>query len=229
MVPLSTADFTRIKDTISKSLSAIAAVTPAAIGHILPKTEVVGKLYEAHVLSRMIQDLHHIEGLKVDLIGTGGRVMLKQKGGPINRAFPYFKLYKKGILFAELFTDTYFSTLSYSDIGGTLERSSYHELDIALLKPNCAGTPSFDQVFIAAECKATDMQKSIFREILGFRRELGCLVPGGIPTNFDHWPETHIRCNPASVHIFYCTDKTVDDYKENAKTYGIVLKHEPMS
>ncbi|HBL80438.1 MAG TPA: hypothetical protein DDZ79_11205, partial [Aequorivita sp.] len=100
--------------------------------------------------------------------------MLKQKGGPINRSFPYFEVWKNSNLKYELFTDLYFNTLSYHFKGSPTVQTNgdYHELDIALIEAHLNGIPKFSEVVMAVECKNTTISKNIIRELLGYRREL---------------------------------------------------------
>jgi hypothetical protein len=193
---------------------------------LMPVKSLQGKLYEAHVLATIIEKLVTLEGLQVTLIG-GSKLILKQKGGAINRAYPYFEVLKEGILFGELFTDVYFSTLSYQMKVSTARHKygDYHELDIALLKPDQNGYPQHSEVMIAIECKNTPIKKSIIREVLGFRRELSYLSLMAVPTDFSIWPVSHVHSDPNSVQMLYCSDHRVKRYVTNCIKFGIFLKY----
>lgn len=222
---LTPADISRIKKQITFILQAYASVAPARTNTLLPIRSLQGKLYEAHVLATICERLVTQEGFRITLVG-GRNLMLKQKGGAINRAYPYFKVWKGGTLFGELFTDVYFNTLSYQIKGYPSAQShgDYHELDIALLKPGQNGYPQHSEVIIAVECKNTSIKKSIIRELLGFRRELS-FYHNSIPTNFSKWPAVCINANPNSIQMLYCSDRRISRYASNCLEFGIILQH----
>lgn len=226
---LTATDITRIKSQITAILQANAGVAPARTMTLLPIRSLQGKLYEAHVLATICEKLVTQEGLRLTFVG-GNNLMLKQKGGAINRADPYFEVWNKQTLFGELFTDVYFNTLSYqmkrstsSLVGQTY--GDYHELDIALLKPGQNGVPQHSEVMLAVECKNTSIKKSIIRELLGFRRELSFWSPVPLRTNFRIWPATETNSDPNSVHMLYCSDNRVNRFTTNCSKFGIILEH----
>ena len=223
---LTQADITRIKNQIATILQANAGVAPARTNTLLPISSLQGKLYEANVLATICEKLVTQEGLSVNLVG-GRNLMLKQKGGAINRAYPYFEVWYGRTLFGELFTDVYFNTLSYHLKGSPARQTygDYHELDIALLKPGQNGHPQHSEVLIAVECKNTSIKKSIIRELLGFRRELSFWSYLPLPTNFSVWPATQTHSDPNSVHMLYCSDNRVNRYTTNCLQFGIILEH----
>lgn len=223
---LTPADITRIKNQITNILQRNAGVAPARTNTLLPIRGLQGKLYEAHVLATICEKLVTQEGLRVTLIG-GSNLMLKQKGGSIDKAYPYFEVWNGPTLFGELFTDVYFSTLSYQMKGSPSNQTygDYHELDIALLKPGQNGHPPYSEVMIAVECKHTSIKKSIIRELLGFRRELSFYSNIPQPTNFSVWPSTQTHSNPNSVHMLYCSDSRINRYTTNCLQFGILLEH----
>lgn len=223
---LTPADITRIKSQIATILQANASVAPARTNTLLPISSLQGKLYEAHVLATICEKLVTQEGLRVTLVG-GRNLMLKQKGGAINRTYPYFEVWNGRTLFGELFTDVYFNTLSYQMKGSPARQTygDYHELDIALLKPGQNGKPQHSEVMIAVECKNTSIKKSIIRELLGFRRELSFWSHLPLPTNFSVWPAIQTNSNPNSVHMLYCSDNRVNRYTTNCLQFGIILEH----
>ncbi|MGO4709452.1 hypothetical protein AB4Y90_10110 [Chryseobacterium sp. 2TAF14] len=155
--------------------------------------------------------------------------MLKQKGGPVNRDYPYIEVYSSGLLVAELWTDIEFTTMSHNINGSNriLTRQDYHELDIALTFPNISERPSFEQIYMAVECKNTKIEKRIIREILGYRRELSCLS-NNERTFFSNFPTNLVPSSPSSVHMFYCSDRNVLHYFNNCKIFGTFLIHHTM-
>jgi hypothetical protein len=223
---LTAADINRIKNEITGILNKNAGVAPARTNTLLPIRGLQGKLYEAHVLATICEKLVTQEGLRISLIG-GSNLMLKQKGGAIDRTYPYFEVWNGLTLFGELFTDVYFSTLSYQMKGSPRSQTygDYHELDIALLKPGQTGHPPFTEVMIAVECKHTSIKKSIIRELFGFRRELSFYSKIPLPTNFSAWPSTQTQSNPNSVHMLYCSDSRINRYTTNCLQFGILLEH----
>ncbi|WP_143092691.1 hypothetical protein [Arsenicibacter rosenii] len=223
---MTAADVARIKGQITAILQANAGVSPARITNLLPTRSLQGKLYEAHVLATIIENLVTQEGLQVTLIG-GSILTLRQKGGQINRVYPYFEVRNGGVLFGELFTDTYFATISYQMRGAPLRKTNgdYHELDIALLQPNLTGYPQHTDVMLAVECKNTSIKKSIIRELLGFRRELAFYTAAMQRTHFTTYPTNQTMSNPNSVHMLYCSDIRINRYTANCLQFGILLQH----
>jgi hypothetical protein len=57
----------------------------------VPATVSPGKLYEAHVLSRVVEHLVVDEGYTLTLVG-GSKIQLKSSPGPINRNYPRIEL-----------------------------------------------------------------------------------------------------------------------------------------
>lgn len=214
------------KADITNILQKHANIAPSRIQTLLPVSSLQGKLYEAHVLATICENLVTKEGLSLSLV-NGTKLRLKQKGSPINRTFPHIAVYKNGTLFGELWTDIYFNTLSYSLNGGSgfATYGDYHELDITLVRPGITGYPQHNEIFLAVECKNTTIKKSIIREMLGFRRELSYYHGSLHTTNFSTWPIDQVHANPASVHMLYCSDRNVTRYAPNCSTFGILLQY----
>ncbi|WP_250255134.1 hypothetical protein [Chryseobacterium sp. Marseille-Q3244] len=224
---MNTATITRIKNQITSVLNSHAGVAPARTQGLLPIKSLQGKLYEAHVLATIIENFVIKEKLQVKLI-SGSKLMLRQKGGAINRSDPYFEVWDGPTLIGDLFTDIYFTTISYQSRGGLPINKSYadyHELDIALCKPNQVGYPLFDQILLAIECKNTSLEKNIIREVLGFRRELSFYSSIPNQTVFNTFPIKYINADPASVHMLYCSDARINRYISNCEQFGIILKY----
>lgn len=223
---MTVADIARIKGQITTILQTHASVSPASTQTLLPTKSLQGKLYEAHVLATICQNLVTKEGFIITLVG-GSTLTLRQKGGPVNRTYPYFQIWDGTTLFGELFTDIYFATLSYQMRGAPAQKTNgdYHELDIALLEPNQIGYPQQSEVMLAVECKNTSIKKSIIRELLGFRRELSFYSSVPQPTNFSVFPTNQTYSNPNSVHMLYCSDCRINRYTQNCLQFGILLQH----
>jgi hypothetical protein len=222
-------EITTIKSKIASVLITNAGIAPTRTATLLPMKSLQGKLYEADVLATICENLVRHEGVTITLAG-GSHLMLKQKGGAIDRNYPYFQVWNGRTLFCEIFTDVYFDTLSYHIKGSPLPKvnGDYHELDIALLKPNLTGHPKHSDILLAIECKNTSIKKSIIRELLGFRRELSLYHKPSIPTNFKNWPITLINADPNSVHMLYCSDYRINRYSTNCAEFGILLQHHRM-
>ncbi|WP_289658332.1 hypothetical protein [Flavobacterium panacagri] len=224
---MTTAEIDEIKDNIADVLNRHANITPARTLSLLNITDLTGKLYEASVLAEVIERLAVDENLTVTLAGTGTFLHLKQKGGPINRNYPYFEISQGGRPVAELFTDIYFSTISRSRRANTLikQRGDYHELDIALIATGVQIRPEPEEILIAIECKNTTLEKSTIRELLGFRRELS-FVGYAEPTTFTNWPAPAINADPPSIHMLYTTHGSIlQHYRESCEAFGIKLIH----
>ena len=225
---MTTTDIARIKKKITTTLRINAGIAPARTRTLLPIKNLQGKLYEAHVLATICERLVTAEGLRITLVG-GPNLVLKQKGGPVNRAYPYFQVWKGATLFGELFTDIYFDTISYHYKGAHPTRSpgDFHELDIALISPGLTGHPRPDEILLAIECKHTSVEKSIIRELLGFRRELSFFSKPRL-THFSTFPAPFVNADPNSVHMLYCSDRNVTNYASNCLQFGIILQHHVM-
>lgn len=225
---LTSTDVVRIKTQITNLLKKNAGMSPAQVTGILPVKDLQGKLYEAHVLSVIIENLATQEKCTIKLVNTG-KLMLKQKGSPLNRTYPYFEVWKGGSLIGEIFTDTEFTSLSCSLRKAKVSNGDYHELDIGLFTPGCMDgkRPSYNEVLLAVECKATVFEKSIFREVLGFRRELS-MLKNKHKTIFNVWPIDEVPAVPSSVHLCYSTDGAIRRYSDNAIEFGILMIHETM-
>jgi hypothetical protein len=225
---LTTNDITRLKQQISASLQANAGISIASAIGILPTKDLQGKIYEAYILAFVIEKLVIVEGYSVQLVNNG-TLVLKQKGSPINRTYPYFTVHKNGKLIGEIFTDTEFTSLSFKlRRGTTFIPGDFHELDIAMFKPGCSGRPGHDQILLAVECKATEIGKNTFREMLGFRREM-TLLTNVNPTIFNTWPVRTVNSDPPSVHLCFSTDPAIIRYADNGRCYGIYVIHEPIN
>lgn len=226
---MTAADIIRIKSKIATVLQANAHIAPTRTATLLPTKSLQGKLYEADVLATICENLVNLEGLRITLSG-GSNLVLKQKGGPINRRYPFFQVWKGSTLFCEIFTDVYFDTLSYDIRGSHLVRGygDYHELDIALLQPNLTGHPKHTDILLAVECKNTSIKKSIIRELLGFRRELSFYHSRPKATNFTYWPKASIKADPNSVHMLFCSDYRINRFSTNCLEFGIILQHHTM-
>ncbi|WP_030484444.1 hypothetical protein [Nocardioides aequoreus] len=187
-----------------------------------------GKVYEAWILTLVLDRLEQIEGFKIALMG-GTKVHLKSSPGPINTGYPHFTLSRPGGPNLEVWTDVEFATLSFSTSGksGKPGQAHRHELDIVIVKDGVAGYPGHDDVVLGVECKNTGFQKSMARAVLGVRRELSLLrAPAATP--FKSWPTTAVPAEPPSVLLVYSTDASVDGYNEAGCVFGVEFHYEPL-
>jgi hypothetical protein len=214
----------KIKRRIEKAIRRYAHAESERAYNLVPSALTSGKLYEAHVLSLILERLHNDEGFNITLINSN-YVALKSSPGPINRAYPYFKLSRGTALAAELWTDVEFLTLSYSRSPMSQPRfGDFHELDILVVDPGVSGRPPHETIWLGAECKNTGYNKGLLKEILGVRRELSLLRDDG-PTHFQNWPRAQVPAHPGSCLLVYSTDATVLNYSSPGQLFGIDFYH----
>ena len=131
------------RDQIQRQLEQIfqrhLGVAPAVTQGLVPAAVSAGKLYEAHVLSRVVERLAVDEGYSLTLIG-GTKIQLKSAPGPINRSYPRIELKRGATCVAELWTDVEFLSLSHCKSPGAsitvLQKSA-----TGLLQPGSGSLP----------------------------------------------------------------------------------------
>jgi hypothetical protein len=194
---------------------------------LVPETVSSGKLYEAHVLGLLVENLATREGYDLILVG-GTKLRLKSAPGPINRSYPRIELCRAGGCVAELWTDIEFLSLSCAARqSGGCTKGDYHELDLVIVEPGQTGRPTHDSVWLGVECKNTGYEKGLLKEILGIRRELS-LLAADRSTRFTSWPRPSVPANPPSCLMVYATDPDVLEYAAPGEVFGIDFVHEPM-
>lgn len=225
----------RLGDVFKRHLGVSSAVAQG----LVPETVSSGKLYEAHVLSRIVERL--VKDENYDLTLTGGtKVQLKSSPGPINRSYPRIELRRGGSCIAELWTDIEFLSLSYWTRRRTgpkqgpsmflkppVTKGDYHELDIVIVTAGLTGRPKHDAIWLGIECKNTGYEKGLLKEILGIRRELS-LLDDEQQTKFTSWPRATVPANPPSCLLVFSTDANVADYSAPGAVFGIDFVHEAM-
>lgn len=188
-----------------------------------------GKLYEAWVLSIILERLRTREFFSVALVNSD-RVFLKSSPGPINPSYPHFVLRRGGVEL-DVWTDVEFLTLSYGmrypRTGSTPRTADYHELDIAIVPTGVMGRPFYSEIRMGVECKNSGFSKQMARAAFGVRRELSLLVAPN-STGFDSWPRSEVPARPPSVFSVYSTDPNIRKYDESGQIFGIDFIHEPM-
>lgn len=217
-----------VKKRVEAAIRRYAKAASVAEYALVPSSLTSGKLYEAHVLSLVLERLHDDEGLSVLLVNSR-LIPLKSAPGPINRKYPHFELRRNGTLIAELWTDIEFLTLSYAQAGGALPPTpgDYHELDLVVVTPGLAGRPRHRDLLLGIECKNTGYTKGLLKSILGIRRELS-LLQDERPTHFRSWPRSRVPADPPSCLCVYSTDPGVGGYTAPGRVFGIDFFHEPM-
>ena len=219
------------RDEIQKQLRKIfkehLGASSATTLQLVPQKLKTGKLFEAYVLSRVVERLALDEGYSLKLVG-GRKIKLKSSHGPKNRSYPRIELWRSGTRLAELWTDVEFLSLSYFIRGTpTLTKGDYHELDILIVDLGASGRPRPDEVWLGIECKNTEYEKVLLKEILGIRRELSLLSDPNV-TRFQAWPRKIVRANPASCLLVYSTDANVANYAAPGELFGIDFIYDPM-
>ena len=205
-----------------------SASSQSAYAYVIPESLTVGKLYEAHVLSLVIEALSVQEGYQI-VLKNSTFLPLKSAPGPINRTYAYFEIRRGGMLRAEIWTDVEFISLSCVRRGNTSspDRGDYHELDILVVDPGLSGRPQYSAVWLGVECKNTGYTKNLLKEILGIRRELS-LLQKNQSTHFSRWPRTSVPADPPSCLMVYSTDHAVSGYSGPGQVFGIDFFHEPI-
>ena len=218
---------TAIKKRIERAIKRFAQAASNKAFALVPQSMTSGKLYEAHVLSLVIEQLVVTERYRVVLVNTNF-ITLKSAPGPINRSYPYFRLEKNGRSCAEIWTDVEFLSLSHAQLApSSLTRGAYHELDILVVDHSASGRPRHDQIWLGVECKNTGYSKSLLKEILGIRRELS-LLQSPQSTRFNSWPRSTVPASPSSCLLVYATDSSVQNYSEPGDFFGIDFFHETL-
>lgn len=180
-----------------------------------------GKLYEIYVLSRVLKEVR-MRGFSIKFVGAN----LKFKAGPgkIKQTDPHFDIFDNTALAFQLFVNIETKTM------GSLQSSSqdlscYHELDLAILKPNLTGKPQHDDIALAVECKdVAVLSKDIVRGILGLRRELS-LLTGPTPKllNLASWSKKFVPSNTGSEVWLVFSNAKGRKYSASPELFGIEL------
>ena len=198
-----------------------SAVSPGP--SLIPHGITAGKLYEAWVLCDVLAHLRDVEGCQIEL-SEGTSVVLKGSPGPINPAYPYFRVEHPRLGTLGLWTDVEFTTLSYDQSRGPLTRGDYHELDLVLVPDGAVGRPAFTEIRLGVECKNTHFGKDLLRAALGVRRELS-LLSEEQGTGFARWPTPEVPASPPSCFSVYSTGVAPGDFMSPATVFGVSFVH----
>ncbi len=216
-----------LKAKVTSALKKGISASGSAISDLVPPDFTAGKIYEAYVLGLVCQNLRTQEGLSCTLIG-GVNVTLKSSPGPINSSYPHVRVTRAGQHVADIWTDIEFTALSAAEQSKTfLTNGEYHEMDIAMVSPNCQPRPHPSEVYLLVECKNTGYQKSLLREILGVRRELSFVAR---PHNsfFSTWPRLSVPARPPSCIAVFSSDPSVLKFQAPGQFFGIDFFHQPL-
>lgn len=217
-----------IIDRISVAFSRVLRVPKSRALQLLPPSMTSGKMYEAHVLSIICEELKYKEGCSL-VLKNGSKIVLKTSGGGINRKYPWIEVWRNGKLIGEIFTDIHFVSMSYflSKKASPPSPGEYHELDIVMTKAGVVNKPEYNDILIGVECKHTEYNKSLLKEALGVRREMGLLSESN-KTIFSRWPSCSVPSNPASCFLVYSSSNKVAAYEAPGKIFGIEFNHETL-
>ena len=204
------------------------ATSQSAYSSVVPPSMTPGKLYEAHVVSRVIEELVVQEGYQV-VLKNSAFLPLKSGTGPINQSYAYFELRRGSSLQAEIWTDVDFISLSCAARGNASSPAygDYHELDILVTTPGLSGRPLFSDIWLGVECKKTGYTKKLLKEILGIRREMSLLASSNT-TRFSKWPRSSVPTDPPSCLMVYTTDRAVSGYSGPGQVFGVDFIYEPI-
>lgn len=218
-----------LKRRIEAAIRRYARASSPEAYSLVPNSLTSGKLYEAHVLSLVLERLYRDENLRIMLMNSAF-IPLKSAPGPINPGYPHFDLLRGRAKVAELWTDSEFLTLSYESGGGFAAPTPghYHELDIVVVDPGTTGRPSHRSIWLGVECKNTGYTKDLLKAVLGIRRELS-LLQSNRSTGFSKWPRQTVPADPPSCLVVYSTDPAVRSYAAPGEVFGIDFVHEPIS
>jgi hypothetical protein len=217
----------QIKKEIKSVLYNHLAGPSAVLAKLVPSSVPEGKLYEAFILARIVENLALQDGYELRLVG-GDKIYLKTGGGPINPAYPRIQIHANGTCVAELWTDIEFLALSrWRRNFGQITKGDYHELDILVVEAGTTGMPTPDKIWLGVECKHTSYEKSLLKQILGIRRELSLLQPP-VATRFPKWPRVAVPADPPSCLVVYSTDSSVTEYAAPGDVFGIDFFYQPM-
>jgi hypothetical protein len=222
-------NYEEIAKKIDQIFAGYSQAVQTAAPSILPDKLTAGKTYEAWVLCRVLEHLHHQEHYEITL-RESTKIKLKSSPSPINRNYAHFLLKRVGAPALEVWTDVEFLSLSAEDRNvqqATAAACDYHELDIVVVPAGTEDRPTHRQLRIGVECKNLSYDKGMLRSLLGVRRELS-LLTSAQATGFKSWPRKHVPADPASCLLAYGTDEAILNYASPGATFGVDFVYEPL-
>lgn len=199
----------------------------------------VDRIYELRCLIELIDGLKRRRHSLRFILSTGGTLVLRANGGPIDRADPHIKVYDDARfrliqpIEAEIWTNIEFWALSDVRPGrapptGGKPYGRAHELDIVLLRPGCSGRPAPADIFVGVEAKHRPYGKGLLKELLGVRREMTFISRRFARRNLWTWWTARIEVHPASGLVAYCAYPGITNYRQPAAFYGLHMVHLPL-
>ena len=214
----------KAKLAIESVLNALRPLSSKDKKHIDSRPQ--GKLYELFVLARLVEYLWH-RGFALSHIGTD--IEFKQSPGKVDTNDPHFRVHSPHGQLLHLFVDIQFETLGHTTLGSSGDRSSYHELDIALIQdPKNHCHPACEQVLLAIECKSSrQFKKRYVREVLGLRRELSRWMSDAVSqlSDFADGDPVFVPAFPASELYLAYIDPRGHHYWESPNCFGVQFWH----
>lgn len=221
------ASMAQVRNAVAQALRVYAGATAGAAASAVSVATTRGKVYEAHVLSHVIQRLVMDENHAVSLVG-GNTLRLRAAPGVIDRhGHAYFRVETPAGNDCELWTDLEVFGMSPALQQRAASRADASELDIALIDPGLAGRPTPPQVWLGVECKHTAFRKEYLRGFLGLRRQLS-LLRDPIPTRFVAWPAATIPAEPPSCLMLWSSDQGILNHAEVGRPFGVMVSHVPI-
>lgn len=192
-----------------------------------------GKIYELFCLGKTLEWLRKTYGVNIRLV-NGTMVNFKASPGNIDRSRSYFEVHK-GSDVLELHTDIQVKTLGASIVGGLVDKSGYHEIDLVLIRPDVpnGAMPQHSDVILGVECKSQEkFEKSIVKQVLGIRRELSRLWSPLVsklerifgPVMHFGASSPRVHGNPASLYWVAYVDPKGDEYRISPSAFSIEFK-----
>ena len=155
---------------VNQIFSGYVSATPQS-SPLVPAGWFEGKVYEAWVLTVMLERFRTLENYQVTLIG-GPKVHLESGGGPINISYPRFELTRPGAPAFDIWTDIEFSTIcfamAYAHGTGVPGKPHRHELDIVVVPSGTSGYPAYDEIAVGVGARTLLFIRAWRAQLLAF-------------------------------------------------------------
>lgn len=194
-----------------------------------------GKLYELYCLSELLLRLSRNYGFRISF--QGSNIRFKAAPGLIRRTDPHLLLtHRQSPARFDVFVNIEFTTLGNAiqhiphmrNVRPVTDLSKYHELDILVVEHGVCGRPPIEQIALGMECKSgANFKKSIVRDVLGVRRELG-LLASPRPSTLSVFPQNYqvlVPANPPTEFWLAFVDFAGTRYSQSPERFGIKFQH----
>lgn len=187
-----------------------------------------GKLYELYVLADLIEELSN-QGCSLSFISANNSKVInfKQSPGKIKKQDSHFIITCPDGKELYIFLNIEFRTLSYKDTQRS-DRSNYHEIDIIVTNIS-SGYPSYHNILLGVECKCVaKFKKSILKEVLGVRRELGLLSSckgESLLSSYINSRDIEVPMDPRTEYRLAFIDPNGKYYENAGRVFGVEFKH----